>query len=145
MSLGQHMTVVRVQCVDRRRAGKRGARAARATPVEQQPCFTFDAFHLATDEPIDERRPGKARPTGGNADQVEQTTRRLPYDIGRQVGEGQRAHVCWYVDGDVRRGTGSDIPFESGERHAGTSTAYVATSSRFSTLPLGFVGRLSTK
>ena len=102
VSFGEDMAVVRVERVDHRCAGERGAGAARAATVEEEPRFGVAARHLRCRVRIGDRCCRHPCAGRSDADQVEEAAPALPDDIRRDRVERPRAHERRDVD-DVRR------------------------------------------
>ena len=88
----QHVSVVRIERVDRRGPCECRAGDARAATVEEHARPAVDARHLRRGVAVDNRRGRCARAAGCDADQIEQAAPRLRNDIGRDRFELQRAN-----------------------------------------------------
>ena len=96
MALGQHVAVVGVERVDRRRTRERRTGKARAAAVEQDAGTVVPAAELRRRIGVGDRAgPGPAA-CRGDPDQIEQAAIALPHDVVRQVGEREPADECRY-------------------------------------------------
>jgi hypothetical protein len=94
------MSVVRIERIDRRRAGECGASGACAPAAEQHPRFRFAAAELRCRVVVDDLRRAGTAARRGNADQVEQAALCLCDDIRWQVGKRQSLNKCRNIRGD---------------------------------------------